>query len=62
MPAHKLMKTVFGKANRSGFHNLVAPVRRQHYAPEAGLDAFGSGIIVGLSIAILLFMRLILTN
>jgi hypothetical protein len=62
MSAHKLMKTVFTRANRSGFHTLVAPVRHRHQAPVAKFDALGGGIIVGLSTGTIFLIRLILTN
>ena len=62
MSARKMIKTVRGRANRSSFHNLVCPVRHAHHAPEAKFDAVGAGIIVGLSVGTILFMRLILTN
>ena len=62
MSARKIIKTVCGRANRSGFHHLVCPVRHAHHAPEAKFDAVGAGIIIGLSVGTILLMRLILTN
>jgi hypothetical protein len=62
MSARKKIKTVFRRANRSGFHNLVCPVRHAHHAPEAKFDAVGAGIIIGLSVGTILLMRLILAN
>jgi hypothetical protein len=62
MSAHKLMKAVFGKANRSGFHYFLTsslPVRR---APEAGFDVLGVVMVVSLSAGVVLLMRLILIN
>ncbi len=62
MSAHKLIKTVFHWARRSGFHNLVAPVRHGCHAPEAGFDALGGVVVAGLSAGVALLMRLILIN
>ena len=62
MSAHKLKRTVFRKANRSGFHHLVCPVRHAHHMPEAKFDALGGGIIVSLSVGTVLLVRLILTK
>jgi hypothetical protein len=62
MFVRKLMNTVFGKANRSGFHNLVVPVRHINRAPEAGFDGLGGGIVVGLSVCVVILIRLILAN
>jgi predicted GNAT superfamily acetyltransferase len=62
MSARKMKKTVFGRANRSGFHKLVCPVRHAHHAPEAKFDAVGGGIAVGLSVGTIFLMRLILAN
>jgi len=62
MSAHKLMKAVFGNANRSGFHYFLTsalPVRR---APEAGFDVLGVVMVVSLSAGVVLLMRLILIN
>lgn len=61
MSLHVLMKRAFGQANRSDFHNSVAPIRYRHDAPqEAGLDVLGSGIVVGLFTGTIFLMRLIL--
>lgn len=62
MSRKKLIKTVFGKANRSGFHNLVVPVRHVNRAPEAGFDAVGGVIVVGLSMGAVVLIRLILAG
>jgi hypothetical protein len=62
MSAPKLIKTVYRGKNRSGFHTLVTPVRHRHRPPEAEFDVLGGGIIVGLSVGIILLVRLILTN
>jgi hypothetical protein len=60
MSVHKRKKTVFGKAKRSGFHTLVAPVRHRHQAPEARFDALGGGIIIGLSTGTVFLVRFFL--
>jgi hypothetical protein len=62
MSARQMIKKVCGTANRSGFHNLVCPIRHAHHAPEAKFDVVGAGIIVGLSVGTVLLMRLILAN
>jgi len=56
------MKTVFGKANRSGFYHVVMPVCLRHRTPEAGFDVLGTIMVVSLSVGVVLLMRLILTN
>ena len=62
MSAHKLIKTVFGKAKRSGFHHLVTTVRHRYYAPGAGLDVLGGVIVVALAVWVAYCIRLILTD
>jgi hypothetical protein len=62
MSARKKRKMVWGRANRSGFHKLVCPVRHAHHAPEAKFDAVGAGIIIALSVGAILLMRLILAR
>jgi len=66
MPAfmftQKLMKTVFGKANRSGFYYFVTPVCPRNRTPEAGFEVIGTIMVVSLSVGAVLLMRLILAN
>jgi hypothetical protein len=62
MFTHKLMKMVFGKANRSGFYHFVMPVCPRNRTPEAGFDVLGTITVVSLSVGAVLLMRLILTN
>jgi hypothetical protein len=62
MFTHKLMKTVFGKADRSGFYHFVMPVCPRNRTPEAGFDVLGTITVVSLSVGAVLLMRLILTN
>jgi hypothetical protein len=58
----KLMKAVFGKANRSGFSSFVTPVCPRNRTPEAGFDVLGTILVVSVSVGVVLLMRLILTN
>ena len=60
--SQNLIKTVFGKATRSGFYNLVAPIRHVYHAPEAGFDVLGGVVAIGLSVGVAFLMRLLLTN
>lgn len=62
MFTHKLMQAVFGKANRSGFHNFVTPVRPMNRTSEAGFDVLGGVMVVSLSTGVVLLMRFILAN
>ena len=62
MSTREMTKTVFGKANRSGFHHLVTPVHLMNRTPEVGFDVLGGVIIVSLSMAVVFLMRLILVN
>lgn len=62
MFTHKLMKTVFGKADRSGFCHFVMPVCPRNRIPEAGFDVLGTIMVVSLSVGVVFLMRLILTN
>jgi hypothetical protein len=59
---HKLIKTVFSKAHRSGFYYFVTPVCPKNRTPEAGFDVLGIIMVVGLSVGVVFLMRLILTN
>ena len=58
----KLMKTVCGKANRSGFYYFKTPGCPRYRPKEAGCDVLGTMMVVGLSVGAVLWMRLILTN
>jgi hypothetical protein len=62
MFTHKLVKTVFGKADRSGFYHFVMPVCPRNRTPEAGFDVLGTILVISLSMGVVLLMRLILTN
>jgi hypothetical protein len=58
----KLMKAVFGNANRSGFYYFVTPVCPRNRIPEAGFDVMGTIMVVSVSAGVVLLMRLIPTN
>jgi uncharacterized protein (DUF2062 family) len=62
MSTHELVKTVFGKESRSGFHNFLTAKLPASRAPEAGFDVLGTILVVGLLMGMVLMMRLILTN
>jgi hypothetical protein len=62
MSTHKLMKAVFGKADRSRFHYFVIPVLPINRTPEAGFDFLGGVIVVSLSVGVVLLMRLLLAH
>ncbi|MGD0208523.1 MAG: hypothetical protein ABSC89_13055 [Verrucomicrobiota bacterium] len=56
------MKSVFGKADRSGFHYFVTPVLPMNRTSEAGFDFLGGVIVVSLSVGVMLLMRLLLAH
>jgi hypothetical protein len=60
MSAHQRIRVNFGRAGRSGFHHIVAPVRHVHHPPEARYDALGGAIVIGLSIGVIILIHLIL--
>ena len=62
MFTQKLMKTVFGKANRSGFYYFKTPGCPRYRPKEAGCDVLGTMMPVSLSVGAVLLMRPILTN
>jgi hypothetical protein len=62
MSTHKLMKAVFGNADRSRFHYFVTPVLPINRTPEAGFDFLGGVIVVSLSVGVVLLMRLLLAH
>ncbi len=62
MFAREMMKTVFGKVNRSGFHHFANPVPPRKRVSETGFDALGGLMIVSLSAGLAVLMRLILAN
>ena len=59
---HKILKAVFGNANRSGFHCFVTPVPIADRTAEAGFDVLGGVMVVSLSAGVVLLMRLVLAN
>jgi hypothetical protein len=62
MSTHKLMKAVFGKTGRSGFHYFLSSVYPLNRAPGAGFDVLGSVIVVSLSVGTVFIMRLLLAH
>jgi hypothetical protein len=62
MYTHKLMKAVFGKTGRSGFHQFLTSVLFINRSKEAGFDVLGGIIVVSLSVGTVLLMRFLLAN
>jgi hypothetical protein len=62
MSVHKMTKAVFSKVHRSELHHLMTPVFPQNYTLEAGFDVLGVMIVISLSAAVMLLMRLIVGN
>lgn len=62
MFTQKLMKTVFGKANRSGFYYFKTPGCPRNPPKEAGCDVLGTMMVVSLSVGAVLSMLQILTK
>ena len=62
MSKHEMVKAVFGKPNRSGFHYFVTPVLPMNRKSEAGFDFLGGVIVVSLSVGVMLLMRLLLAH
>jgi hypothetical protein len=62
MSKHEMVKSVFGRASRSGFHHFLTSVFPMHRTPEAGFDVLGGVIVVSLSVGVVLLMRLLLAN
>ena len=62
MFTHKMMKAVFGKASRSGFHHFVISALPVSRSPEAGFDLLGGVMVVSVSAGVMFLMRLLLAN
>ena len=62
MSKYEMVKAVFGKPKRSGFHYFVTPVLPMDRTSEAGFDFLGGVIVVGLSVGVVLLMRLLLAH
>ena len=62
MSTHEMVKSVFGKAGRSGFHYYLTSVFPMHRAPEAGFDVLGGVIVVSVSVGVVFLMRLLLVH
>jgi hypothetical protein len=62
MAKHEMVKLVLGRTGRSGFHHFLTSVFPMNHAPEAGFDFLGGVIVVGLSVGVVLLMRLLLAH
>jgi hypothetical protein len=62
MSKHEMVKAVFGKPNRSGFHLFLTSVFPTNRTSEAGFDVLGSVIVVGSSLGVVFLMRLLLAH
>jgi hypothetical protein len=62
MSKHEMVKAVFGKASRSGFHHYLTSVFPMNRTPKAGFDVLGSVIVVSLSVGTVFLMRLLLAH
>jgi len=62
MSKHEMVKAVFGKTNRSGFHHFLTSVSPMNRRLEAGFDVLGSVIVVSLSMGMVLLMRFLLAH
>jgi len=62
MVNHKMIKSVLGSTNRSGFHHFVTPGPLAQPAAETGFDFLGGVTVVTLSAGMVFLMRLILAN
>jgi hypothetical protein len=60
MSKREMVKAVFGRANRSGFHHFFTSTFPMNRTSMAGFDVLGSVIVVSLSIGVVLLMRLFL--
>jgi hypothetical protein len=62
MSKHEMVKAVFGRSNRSGFHHILTSVFPMNRRLEAGFDVLGSVIVVSLSMGMVFMMRLLLAH
>jgi hypothetical protein len=62
MITREVMKTVFEKANRTGFHHFTTPALPMKRGSEAAFDGLGGLMVVSLSAGILVLMRFLLAN
>ena len=57
-----MMKTVFDKLNRSGFHRFIKPALPFERMADTGYDLLGGLTLVSLSVGLVVLMRLLLAN
>jgi hypothetical protein len=62
MAKHEMVKAVFGRASRSGFHHFLTSVLFMNRTPEARFDFLGGAMVVSLSMGMVLLMRLLLAH
>ena len=62
MSKHEMVKAVFGRTSRSGFHCFLTSVFPMNPALEARFDFLGGIMVVGLSFGLVFLMRLLLEN
>jgi hypothetical protein len=62
MSKHEMVKTVFGRASRSGFHYFLTSVFPMNRTPEARFDFLGGVMVISLSMGVVLLMRLFLAH
>ena len=62
MSKQEMVKAVFGRPNRSGFHHFLTSVFPMNRTPEAGFDVLGSVIVVSSLMGMMFMMRLLLAH
>jgi hypothetical protein len=62
MSKHEMVKAVFGRPSRSGFHHFLTSVFPMYRTSEAGFDVLGSVIVVSASLGVVFMMRLLLAH
>jgi hypothetical protein len=62
MSKHEMVKAVFGKPKRSGFHLFLTSVFPMNRTSEAGFDVLGSVIVVSSLMGMMFMMRLLLAH
>jgi hypothetical protein len=60
MSKHEMVKAVFGRASRSGFHHFLTSVFHLNHSPEVRFDFLGGVMVVSLSVGVVFLMRLFL--
>ena len=62
MSKREMVKAVFGKADRSGFHYFLTSVLFMNHTPAARFDFLGGVMVVSLSMGVVILMRLLLAH